>query len=131
MVTAVHTAHQVSRPERTHLSLRKIIGYIAGTGVPVALWYAPLNMDPNAKHALAVSSFMIIAWITETIPHAVTGLIGCYLFWVLHVVNFNVAFGGFAEPTPWFLFGAGLFGMMATKSGLARRVAFLVLRRAG
>lgn len=131
MVTAAPTAHPVSRSKHAHLSLRKIVGYVAGIGIPIALWYAPLKMDLNAKHALAVSAFMIITWIAETIPHAITGLIGCYLFWVLRVVNFNVAFGGFAEPTAWFLFGAGLFGMMATKSGLARRIAFMVLRRAG
>src|SRR5215471_11301220 len=88
-------------------------------------------MEATSKHALAIASFMIITWITETLPHALTGLIGCYLFWVLKVVRFDVAFGGFADQTPWFLFGAGLFGMMATESGLARRLAYLVMRRVG
>src|SRR5207244_13028379 len=53
------------------------------------------------------------------------------LFWALRVVKFDVAFGGFADETPWFLFGAILFGMMATKSGLARRLAYLVMLRVG
>jgi anion transporter len=53
------------------------------------------------------------------------------LFWALGVVSFSVAFSGFATDTPWFLFGAILFGTMATKSGLARRIAFLVMRRVG
>ena len=74
---------------------------------------------------------MIIAWITEVLPHALTGLAGCYLFWVLKIVNFETAFSGFADQTPWFLFGAALIGMMASKSGLARRLAYLVMLRTG
>ncbi len=85
----------------------------------------------NSRHALAVASFMIIAWITEVLPHALTGLAGCYLFWVLKIVNFETAFSGFADETPWFLFGAALIGSMASKSGLARRLAYLVMRRVG
>ena len=113
------------------ISTRKIIGSILAFAVPVVLWFAPLNFDATSKHALAVAAFMIVAWITEPIPHALTGLVGCYLFWVLKVVKFDVAFSGFADQTPWFLFGAGLFGMMATKTGLARRLAYLVIQRVG
>jgi solute carrier family 13 (sodium-dependent dicarboxylate transporter), member 2/3/5 len=113
------------------ISTRKIIGSILAVAVPVILWFAPLNFDATSKHALAVAAFMIVAWITEPIPHALTGLVGCYLFWVLKVVKFDVAFSGFADQTPWFLFGAGLFGMMATKTGLARRLAYLVIQRVG
>lgn len=113
------------------LSGFKILSLLLSITIPVALWWAPLKLDMQAKHALAISSFMVIAWIAELLPHALTGLVGCYLFWVLGVAKFDTAFGGFADQTPWFLYGAGLFGMMATKSGLARRVAYLVMRRVG
>jgi sodium-dependent dicarboxylate transporter 2/3/5 len=112
-------------------ALRQIIGWILSIGIPVAIWFAPLPFYLIAKHTLAVTSFMIVAWITELSPHAVTGLIGCYLLWGLKVVNFEDAFSGFADETPWFLFGAGLIGMMATKSGLARRLAYMVIRAVG
>src|SRR6266851_214107 len=117
--------------KRTKTSLRVLIRRIFAVVIPAVLWFAPFSLDPTAKHALAITSFMIIAWITEALDHAVTGLIGCYLFWALGVVKFNVAFSGFANDTAWFLFGAILFGMMATKSGLARRLAYLVMRRVG
>ena len=118
-------------PAVARKSPEKPINWIVSIGVPIALWFAPIPLDALSKHALAVASFMIIAWITEVLPHALTGLVGCYLFWVLKVVNFETAFSGFADQTPWFLFGAGLIGMMATKSGLARRLAYLVMRRVG
>jgi len=113
------------------VSLRVNISRVLCIAVPIIIWFAPLNIAAPAKHGLAITSFMIVAWITEAIEFALAGLIGCYLYWALGVVGFNVAFSGFATDTPWFLFGALLFGTMATKSGLARRIAFLVMRRVG
>jgi anion transporter len=107
------------------------IGMLAAILIPLCLWYAPLPLDPHAKQALAIGAFMIVAWVTRTIDYALVGLIGCYLFWVLNVVPVQVAFSGFANDTPWFVFGLMLLGTMATKSGLGRRLAFLVMRAVG
>ena len=107
------------------------IGSALCIAVPVAIWLVPIGAGPTARHALAVAAFMILAWITEIMPHALSGLLGCYLFWVLGVVPFSTAFGGFADQTPWFLFGAALLGAMATKSGIARRLAYGAIRRTG
>jgi solute carrier family 13 (sodium-dependent dicarboxylate transporter), member 2/3/5 len=130
MAQAMQVA-KVGGAEQTETSARKIVGFITAVAVSVLIWFASLHFAANPKHALAVAAFMIVAWIAEPIPHALTGLIGCYLFWVLKVVKFDVAFSGFADQTPWFLFGAGLFGMMATKTGLGRRLAYLIIRRVG
>ena len=62
---------------------------------------------------------------------ALTGLIGCFLFWALGIARFPVAFSGFANDTPWFLFGALLLGTVATRSGIARRLAYFVMLRVG
>ena len=120
-----------SAPALASPSVLKLFGTALSIGLPIALWFAPLRLDLTEKHALAITIFMIVAWITEALPHAVTGIIGCYLFWVLKVVGFEAAFSGFADQTPWFLFGAGLIGMMATKSGLARRLAYMVMANVG
>jgi solute carrier family 13 (sodium-dependent dicarboxylate transporter), member 2/3/5 len=99
--------------------------------VPLALWFLPLNLNPKAQHAIAIALFMILGWATEVMDHGLTGLIGCYLFWASGTVPFDAAFSGFADDTPWFLMGAILFGTMAAKSGLARRLAYLVTIRLG
>src|SRR5438093_1515117 len=117
--------------ERAQTSARVNIGRVLCVALPLVIWFAPFNIEANTKHGLAITSFMIVAWITEAIDYALAGLIGCYLFWALNIVTFNVAFSGFATDTPWFLFGATLFGTMATKSGLARRLAYLVLEKVG
>ncbi len=115
----------------SEISQRAIVGRALCVIVPLFLWFGPINVAPAAKHALAISSFMIVAWITEAMEYGLTGLVGCFLFWALGVVDFGTAFSGFATDTPWFLFGAILFGTMAAKSGLARRVAFMIMRLVG
>lgn len=99
--------------------------------VPLSLWFAPLPLDAATKHCFAIVSFMVVAWITRAMEYALAGLIGCFLFWALGVAQFSAAFSGFANDAAWFLFGALLLGMVATKSGIARRVAFFIMLRVG
>ena len=117
-------------PAASALALARVLRLLV-VAVPLALWFAPLALEDRAQHALAIGCFMILAWMTQVLDHAITGLIGCFLFWALKVADFGTAFHGFANSTPWFLFGALLFGVMASKSGLARRLAYLVMRSVG
>jgi anion transporter len=110
---------------------RNVAILILISAIAAALWFAPFQLDPKAQHAIALTVFMILCWATEVMDHGLTGLVGCYLFWALGVVKFDVAFSGFADDTPWFLMGAILFGTIASKSGLARRIAYLVMARVG
>ena len=99
--------------------------------VPLMTWFLPIDVEPRALHAFALMSFVLIGWMTQVLEPAIIGLVGIYLAWALGVVPFNVAFAGFSNNTPWFLYGAMLFGAMAGKSGLPRRLAFNVMRRIG
>jgi solute carrier family 13 (sodium-dependent dicarboxylate transporter), member 2/3/5 len=91
----------------------------------------PLGLDPRAHTALAIGAFMIVSWMIQVLDHGVTGILGCFLFWMSGVVKFETAFSGFADTSAWFLFGAVCFGVMGSKSGLARRLAYLVMRAIG
>jgi anion transporter len=108
-----------------------LIGQILCVVVPIAIWFLPLDLPPQVKHGFAIVAFMVIAWITEATEFALAGFIGCFLFWALGIVKFDVAFSGFANATAWFLFAAMLIGLVASKSGLARRLAFNVMLRVG
>jgi solute carrier family 13 (sodium-dependent dicarboxylate transporter), member 2/3/5 len=99
--------------------------------VPLAVWFAPFDVDPKSKHVLAIVGFMVTAWITQAIDYTLTGFIGCFLFWALGIVSFPVAFSGFANDTAWFLFGALLIGVIATRSGVARRLAYAIMLGVG
>ena len=101
------------------------------TAIPAGVWFAPLDLQTAAKHAIAITLFMIIGWAFEVLDPGLIGIIGCYLFWALGVAKVDVAFSGFADDTAWFVVGAILFGAMAERSGLARRIAYSVMLRVG
>src|SRR6476469_1774424 len=88
----------------------------------------PLGIDPKAHSALAIGLFMIASWMTQVLDHGVAGILGCFLFWMFGIAKFETAFSGFADTSAWFLFGAVCFGIMGSKSGLARRLAYLLMR---
>jgi sodium-dependent dicarboxylate transporter 2/3/5 len=106
-----------------------LLGLIALTCVVFRL--LPLGIEPRAHSALAVGMFMIFAWMTQVLDHGIAGIMGCFFFWMFGIVRFETAFSGFADTSPWFLFGAMCFGLMGSKSGLARRLAYLVMRGIG
>src|SRR5437899_11146569 len=105
-----------------------MVGSVWGSLAGLALWFAPIQLEPVAHQTLAIVAFMIVYWITEPIDHGITAMIGCFLFWALHIANFETAFAGFADSSPWFLFGAMLMGEAAAQSGLAKRIGFEIVR---
>ena len=109
----------------------KLIGQVLCVIVPLAIWFMPVDIAPTTKHGLAISMFMVVAWITHAMDYTVAGLIGCFLYSALGVVRFPVAFSGFSNDTAWFLFSALLIGVIATQSGIARRLAYLIMLRIG
>src|SRR5437763_1282029 len=108
-----------------------VVGQILCILLPLAVWFAPLPIEPVAKHTFAIVGFMVVAWITRAMDYALAGMVGCFLFWALGIVRFPVAFSGFANDTAWFLFGALLLGVIATRSGIARRLAYFIMLRMG
>ena len=117
---AILKADTTLSPRRSRVSLIILILAIA---VALTVWFFPSSVNLQARHGLAVSFLVLIMWVAHLLPHAVTGLIGCYLFWALVGVPSHVAFGGFAHPSAWFVFAAGIFGLMTTKTRLALRLA--------
>ncbi|HXJ00479.1 MAG TPA: SLC13 family permease [Micropepsaceae bacterium] len=111
-------------------SLRAFFAIVC-VAVPLAIWLTPFPVAPAAKGAMAISSFMILAWMTNVMEYGAAGLIGCLLFWATGVAKIETAFSGFANDTPWFLFGATLLGAAANKTGLPQRIGAFVVSRVG
>ncbi|MGB7622412.1 MAG: hypothetical protein WBN92_08700, partial [Terriglobia bacterium] len=51
--------------------------------LPLTLWFFPASINPQPRHALAISLLVLIMWVARVLPQALTGLIGCYLFWTV------------------------------------------------
>jgi anion transporter len=110
---------------------RKLVGVALGPLVGWSIWWLPLGFEPVAHRALAIATFMVVYWITEPIEPGITALLGCVLFWALQVTTFSSVFRGFTTTSPWFIFGALLMGEAASRTGLAKRVGYLVMHRVG
>jgi sodium-dependent dicarboxylate transporter 2/3/5 len=132
MVAAETNAGSMSETSLENPNSRVVIaGQVLCLVVPLAVWFAPLPLEPITKHGFAIVGFMVVAWITRAMDYALAGLVGCFLFWALGIVKFPVAFSGFANDTAWFLFGALLLGVIATRSGAARRLAYFIMLHVG
>jgi anion transporter len=125
-ITKPHAA-ALQQPSDT---LRTVFAIIC-VAVPLAIWLSPFPIAPAAKGAMAISSFMILAWMTNVMEYGAAGLIGCLLFWATGVAKIETAFSGFANDTPWFLFGAILLGTAANKTGVPQRIGAFVVSHVG
>jgi anion transporter len=108
-----------------------LLGAVLGPLVGLLIWCLPLGLEPAMHKALAIVAFMLVYWIMEPIEHGITALMGCYLFWACQVTTFSLAFSGFTNSAPWFILGAMLLGEAASRTGLAKRVGYLVIHRVG
>ncbi|MGH2449101.1 MAG: anion permease, partial [Chloroflexota bacterium] len=131
LAAASAPASGARHPHAQRAPFLALAGRVLCVLVPVAVWLSPLPLAPQVKHMFAVLAFMLIAWITQATEFAIAGFIGCFLFWALGIVRFDVAFAGFTSQPAWFSFAALLLGLLARESGLAQRLAFTVMHRIG
>ena len=133
LLTTRPTPARESAPAEEHSANDyRRFGYLLLIAAACALFrLLPLPIDPRAHSALAIGIFMIVCWMTQILDHGISGILGCFLFWSLGVSRFETAFSGFGDSSPWFLFGAVCFGLMGSKSGLAKRLAYMVMRGIG
>jgi anion transporter len=99
--------------------------------VPLGIYFAPWDVEPHTQAALAVTAFMLLAWMTHVVEYAVAGLAGCLLFWMLGIVEPEIAFSGYSLEITWFVFAALMLGAIATKSGLPQRIGSFIVTRVG
>src|SRR5437660_11139563 len=59
-----------------------LVGQALAILLPIAIWFSPLPLEPQTKHAFAIVAFMVVCWIFQAIDYALAGFIGCFLFWV-------------------------------------------------
>jgi solute carrier family 13 (sodium-dependent dicarboxylate transporter), member 2/3/5 len=128
---------------KTAIDWKKYLYMGIGIFLFLLVQYAPMwpdAMDPSGKHfALspegkgAIAVFLLAGtwWVFEVVPIGVTSLaIG-----VLQVLYFirpaDKAFKDFMDPSVLFIFGSIVIGLVFTKTGLTRRIAYKMLTIVG
>src|SRR5687768_8711428 len=85
---------------------RRTIGLFLGPALLLVLLASPLPLAPPAHRLAAILAMMVVLWITEALPLAVTALIGLVLAIVLRVVPARAAFAPFADPIIFLFIGS-------------------------
>lgn len=100
--------------------------------VLLTVWLLPnLGLEPPAHRLLAVFACVVVLWITEAIPLAVTALLGPALCVVAGVASEREMFKSFGHPIIFLFMGSFLLAQGMFRHGLNRRIAFAILSRPG
>ncbi|MGH7415233.1 MAG: anion permease, partial [Candidatus Rokuibacteriota bacterium] len=90
----------------------------------------PDGLSPEGQRVLAVIVLAIGLWGFETLPPGVTGVVAIMALVLTHAVaGIREALAGFADPIAYFLVGVLTMGVAVARSGLAERVAYVLLAR--
>ena len=103
---------------------RRTIGLIGGPLALLVLLAAPLPIAPGAHRLAAILLMMVILWITEALPLAVTALIGPVLAIILQVAPARTVFAPFADPIIFLFIGSFMLAEAMFAHGLDRRIAY-------
>jgi len=103
---------------------RRTVGLVLGPIVLIALLAAPTPLASAPHRLAAILAMMVVLWVTEALPLAVTALIGPVLAVILQVVPARTAFAPFADPIIFLFIGSFMLAEAMFVHGLDRRIAF-------
>ena len=97
--------------------------------VGIVLWFIPVpeGLKPAAWHMFAIFVATIIGFILHPIPIGGVALIAVGLTGFLKVLKPAEALSGFGNATIWLIVGAYMFAKGFIKTGLGRRIAYVIM----
>ncbi|OGQ79109.1 MAG: transporter [Deltaproteobacteria bacterium RIFOXYA12_FULL_58_15] len=125
------------------LDWKRIFFIMLGLGLFAAVYFAPPFSDavdpdgkrfvltPEGKAALALFLLAGTWWVTEVVPIGITSIVIGLTQALFLIRPARVAFSDFMDPSVWFIFGSLSIGMVFTKTGLTRRLAYKMLELVG
>ena len=132
-------AEIILAPEKPILDWKRLLFMATGIILFIVVYYAPPwpdAVDPMGQHfvlskqakgALAVFLLAGTWWVFEVVPIGVTSItIG--VMQALYLIRpAKAAFKDFMDPSVMFIFGSIVIGMVFTKTGLTKRLAYKML----
>ena len=115
------------------MSLRKKLGFVFGGGAFLffLLAPAPVDMNPVAMKAAAVSILMAIFWVTEPVSIFATAFIPVALFPLLGVLNSKQIAASYGHHIVLLILGAFFVAKAIETNNLHRRIALGTIRAVG
>lgn len=107
---------------------RTIAGAVLAPLGFVVTWALPLPLEDPAHRLAAIFVAVIVLWVTEVIPIAMTALLIAPAMLAMGVTDDpKKAFAGYADPLLYLFVGGFMIAHSMSKHGLDRRLAFLLV----
>jgi sodium-dependent dicarboxylate transporter 2/3/5 len=128
---------------KTPFDWKRVFFLILGVVLFCIIYYAPpwpdaidpmgkhFTLSPEGKGALALFALAATWWIFEVLPIGVTGIAIGVIQAMFLIRKPEVAFKDFMDPSVLFIFGSIVIGLVFTKSGLTKRMAYKMLSIVG
>ncbi|MDD3471761.1 MAG: SLC13 family permease [Syntrophaceae bacterium] len=137
------SAENITAAQGKKIDWTRWIAMFTGLGLFFIVYYSPPwpdAVDPMGKHfpltqqgkgALAVFLLAGTWWVFEVIPIGVTSLLIGVTQALFMIRPAKVAFKDFMDPSVLFIFASLVIGMVFTKTGLTKRIAYKMLEIIG
>jgi len=137
------TTDLISNPTKKQFNWKRLVFLLIGILLFTIVYYSPPwadAIDPMGEHftltregkgALAVFLLAGTWWVFEVVPIGVTSLAIGVLQALFLIRPAKVAFKDFMDPSVMFIFASIVIGLVFTKTGLTRRLAYKMLTIVG
>jgi sodium-dependent dicarboxylate transporter 2/3/5 len=109
--------------DRSHSVLLSSIKALLAPLAALAIWVSPLQLSDQARPVATITAAVLIAWVTEVIPLAVTSVLIAPLLIVARVMPAKQAFAAYADPILFLFIGSFFAAKAMSRHGLDRRFA--------
>ncbi len=112
---------------------KKIRRLLIAIAIGLVIWFCPHPdaIKPIAWHLFAVFAATIAGFILQPFPIGAVAFIGVTVAALTGVVSVKVAISGYGNSTIWLIICAFLLARAFIKSGLGRRIAYLIIKAIG
>jgi sodium-dependent dicarboxylate transporter 2/3/5 len=126
-------------PPASHVDWKRLVFILLGLALFVGVHLSPewrpavdpqgnlFELTREGKAALGLFLLTVTWWVFEVVPIGVTSILVGVVQALFLIRPARVAFTDFMDPSVWFIFGSLAIGMVFTKTGLTRRLAYLML----
>jgi solute carrier family 13 (sodium-dependent dicarboxylate transporter), member 2/3/5 len=97
----------------------------------MAIWLQPLHLKPGCNEVLGTAAWMIIWWVFECVPLAVTALLPIVLLSVTGVMKLEAVLVSYSEKNIYLFLGGFILALGLEAHGLHKRIALAIIRAVG
>lgn len=137
------SADAIASPGGIKIDWTRLIALLTGVGLFIVVFYSPswpdavdpvgkhFALSPEGKGAIAVFLLAGIWWVFEVVPIGVTSLVIGITQALFMIRPAKEAFNDFMDPAVLFIFSCLVIGLVFTKTGLTKRLAYKMLAMCG